>query len=456
MMSVVRPPRILTPERTPEYWTDNAVTLPRRALCPRASNLSVPFLSALYVSALFFVCAALTACSNVGSTTGVSTSVDLITQGGDSKRGRESSAGIAGSADASDSHNSDTMGAKSPENPLFSLLANLSAVDGLTNVSTEPLVGIYPVENQSVNGVLGIVMVAKSGAVSLLSADLRRGKTLFNLSGRPTRGALSPAGDRLAISFGEEVELVSPTTGTVLDRFARIKSRITALDWSPDGAALLLGAADGRVYRWRLDGAAAELGSTEWNRRFERYIGHGATVGAVRYHPHGKVFFSGDWDGALSAWRDYQADAGSAPFEQDVLRGEFFTRQPARQTASGGTTSEGIDAILVDRHARRLVTARQDGTLEVWGIRGLKFIGSRPPAGGAVYAMALSEDGGTLAIGSRDGRVRRFRLGDGSVGTPPFEPIGENVAVGAQHLAFLRNGTLLAADRTGKVVALPR
>jgi len=406
------------------------------------------------VSALFFVCAVLAACSPVGSTVGAPTSVGRSTNDGDITRGGESSAGIPGTVDASDLYHSDTAGAESPENPLVPLVGQLSAQNGYANLTPEPVAGIYPVENQALTGSWGLLVVARSGAVSLLGADLRRGRTLFRLPHSPEFGAISPRGDRLALSFGDSIGLVDPLTGAMIDRFDRIKSRITALDWSPDGEALLVGAADGRIYRWRLDGAADELGSAEWNRRFERYIGHATTVSAVRYHPLGSLFFSGDWDGKVSAWRDYTADGASAEFERDALKAGFFTRATERMAAQGGVSREGIEALAIDREARHLIAAHQDGALELWGVRGLKMLGSRPPGGGAVYAMALSEDGKTVATASRDGRVRTYRVGVDSPGAPAFQPLGEAEHPGTRHLVFLRNGTLLAAEGSGRVVAV--
>lgn len=408
----------------------------------------------VHIGALCVVCATLAACSPVGSTIESPTSVGLITAGEDIKRGVESSAGIAASADPSEPHHSAIAGAESPETPLVSLVASLPAQPGFGIFAPEPIIGMYPVENQHVGGPWGVLVITRSGTVSLLGSDLSRGVTVFRLPEAPDLGALCPSGDRLAVASGSVVALYDPVTGADLGRFDRIKSRVTALDWSPDGAGLLVGAADGRVYRWRLDEATADLGSTEWTRRFERYIGHATTVSAVRYHPHGRLFFSGDWDGAVSAWRDYGADGARAKFERDPLGGEFFTRSTERMVVKGSGNRAGVEAIVIDRGARRLIAARQDGSLDLWGVRGLKMIASRPPVGGAVHAIALSEEGEIVATASRDGRVRTYRLGEGSAGGPAFQLLSEVEHPGARHLTFLRDGTLLAAEGSGKVVAV--
>jgi WD40 repeat protein len=317
----------------------------------------------------------------------------------------------------------------------------------------EPIVGVYPLSLQLVKPTWGAVIVGERGSVGVATDVRPEGRTIFRLSASPECGSLSLDGSRLAVSFGTTVDIYHLLTGERVERFDRSRGRITALDWAPDGESLLIGAADGKVYRWRFDRGVAELPPTEWSRRFERYVGHSTTIGAVRYHPLGRVFFSGDWDGGLSAWRDYEADGEVGLFERDPLGGEFYTRRTERISVQRPGGGEGIDALGVDRVGQRLVAGRQDGSFDVWGLRGMKHLVTQPLAGGAIYDLQVSPAGDTVATASRDGRVRVFRLTAPPTG-PEIKQIAEREHPGARRLAFTSNGTLLLGDKSGKVVVV--
>jgi WD40 repeat protein len=211
-----------------------------------------------------------------------------------------------------------------------------------------------------------------------------------------------------------------------------------------------MGGADGRVYRWRFDRAVEELPPSQWSRRFERYIGHATSVGAVRYHPLGRIFFSGDWDGSLSAWRDYEAAGESGLYEKDPVGGGFYTRKPDRIVVQRPGGGEGIELLAVDRAGKRIFVGRQDGSFDVWAARGMKHLGTQPAAGGALNDLQVAPDGESLATSSRDGRVRLYRLKVDKAELS-IVPVGERLFAGGGKLAFIPDGTLLVGDKSGKV-----
>jgi WD40 repeat protein len=211
-----------------------------------------------------------------------------------------------------------------------------------------------------------------------------------------------------------------------------------------------MGGADGRVYRWRFDRAVEELPPSQWSRRFERYIGHATSVGAVRYHPLGSIFFSGDWDGSLSAWRDYEAAGESGLYEKDPVGGGFYTRKPDRIVVQRPGGGEGIELLAVDRAGKRIFVGRQDGSFDVWAARGMKHLGTQPAAGGALSDLQVAPDGESLATSSRDGRVRLYRLKVDKAELS-IVPVGERLFAGGGRLAFIPDGTLLVGDKSGKV-----
>jgi WD40 repeat protein len=277
-------------------------------------------------------------------------------------------------------------------------------------------------------------------------------RTLFTVDVEPSVAALSRDGSKLALGAGVGVEVYDPLSGRSLGRWKGGRARATALDWSPDGEALLIGAADGRIYRWRLGLEPADLSSAEWNRRYERYIGHATAVSAVRYHPFGRIFFTGDWDGEVSAWLDHSADPYGGQFDKDVLGGRFFTAKTPRVVGARAGGRDEVTAIAVSNDGERLVVAGADGTLEVWNVRGFKSVASLKQGGGSIFALALDERGAEFAVASRDGQVRRYAIEEQQAVALRLK---ETVALpGARALAYLRNGDLIGGDKRGRVVAL--
>ncbi len=78
-----------------------------------------------------------------------------------------------------------------------------------------------------------------------------------------------------------------------------------------------------------------------------------------------------------------------------------------------GTHNAGIWGIAIDPSNRILVTGSEDKTARVWDIsgRGELLRTLRPPSGageeGQIFAVALSPDAGTVALGGRTGSLQQ-------------------------------------------------
>ena len=352
---------------------------------------------------------------------------------------------------------------RSPENADVGRSESASCV-GISPLGLEPrnghsseIVGVFPLGSVS-EGMLNLVTVEKSGTV--LAWDIQHGKAfyLFQSGGEVSHVTISPRCDQLAFSKGSSVELHSITKGDLIATPSALKGGITSLEFNPAGDALLIGNVDGNIYRWKwtLEGKGLDR-----DKVMERYVGHPALPSSIAYHPRGRFFFSGDWQGDLFAWISYDKDDPyGGYFDKNLFDKRYFIDNVVRM--KGARDNNSVDILRVTPDGEILLAANVTGAVEVWQIKGFSLASSVPAHQGVIFDMAVSPSGATVATSGRDGTVklwtRKVRQ--------PGELIKEHTLVsitslslpGVKKLGFVNDTHLVIGRGDGKVldIELPK
>lgn len=216
----------------------------------------------------------------------------------------------------------------------------------------------------------------------------------------------------LAAASGRKVNLYS-LLGQESMMLSRLESHVTSLDFSPTEHALLMGGADGRVYRWNYCLARTGLLGKEPERVIDRYIGHGSVVSAVRYHPFGRFFFSGDWRGSFRAWLNYGVDA--ADWQKDsFFSGQRFFTDRSTSLKIGRSDQERVAKIATSSDGRYIAVALYSGKVELWQVRGMRNVLEFQAHRGLILALAISPSGAGIVSAGRDGRLKVWRVNTSS------------------------------------------
>lgn len=236
--------------------------------------------------------------------------------------------------------------------------------------------------------------------------------------------ALDPVSRRLAVAVGQQVSILSlqddggPGSATqqlqTVNEIKQIGTGVSALDFHPDGESLLIGGLDGKIYRWRLTRAEHGLLQTERNENLERYFGHSAVISALAMHSFGNIFISGDWNGVLSIWALYDADAARGKLDSDLMPGKYFSDAADRILVERSVTDE-IIAIRLSLDGELFALATAGGTIEVWKVRGVKRVASIQAHKGDIFAFDLDRSGRNLVSLGRDGLLKRWELSKPSI-----------------------------------------
>ncbi len=223
-----------------------------------------------------------------------------------------------------------------------------------------------------------------------------------------------PSPAQLAV-FGTSKALISWTSGLNISvacvvgcsqrwTLTRLKSRSTSLAFHDNDTAVLIGGADGRVYRWQFLKESDALTIKEREKVLERYIAHQTMVSAVLSLHTGRAFFSADWDGALYGWLAYTADDQQGEYDKNLFGGRFFG-DIGNYFRAARPTDRGITSLGLSSDGSHLVVGTDDGAVEVWKVRGFEMLARSSLHNGRVTGVALNSDGSqTLSVG-RDGRV---------------------------------------------------
>src|ERR1039457_2865887 len=182
-----------------------------------------------------------------------------------------------------------------------------------------------------------------------------------------------------------------------------------------------------------LTGACTGTGVAQTNEAArpigEPLLGHGTLgVFSVAFSPDGNILASAD-DVNVTLW-------------------DVATRKPIGEPLSGHRSNVSSVAFSLD--GKTLASGSLDATVRLWSIVTHRTIGEPlrahtsggdPTYGDAVYSVAFSPDGKTLAAGSADHTVR---LWDVATRTPIGKPLSGH-AFGVRCVAFSPDGRVLAS-----------
>ena len=254
--------------------------------------------------------------------------------------------------------------------------------------------------------------------------------------------ATSSNGQLVVVSMRGVVRILSLPDCRLIAETRLIDSRISSLAFSPDSCSIIMGAFDGKVYRWRF----LESGGFSENQHllFERYVGHGGVVSSVAFHPAGRVFFSADWTGSLRAWLRYDQDDYKGRWDVVTGPGRFYT--DVAVAVSAARFSEPIDSLVVSSQGGYLLTSTRDGSVQLWSIRGFLLRGQTSAHDGQVRSIALSGSGELAATSGRDGFIRLWRISSkrNESKQVEFSKIGEWYQPANRHVAIDSQGQVIA------------
>jgi WD40 repeat protein len=241
-------------------------------------------------------------------------------------------------------------------------------------------------------------------------------RTLTGHTERVTAVAFSPDGASLATaSVDRSVRLWNVADGALLHPLEGHSLPVLSLAYSPDGTLLASGSEDASARLWRP--ADGELVKTLTEARFG--------VSALAFSKDGASLLGASADHTVLVW--------------DVASGRLELRLLAH--------SAPVNALVLAPDGARFATAGSylDGSVRMWS-----FPGANPLwqdfGEVAVWSLAFSPDGATLAAGGSFGRVHLYAAADG---TALGELSAGNELVEA--LAYAPDGRLLAASERENV-----
>ena len=264
--------------------------------------------------------------------------------------------------------------------------------------------------------------------------------------------AYSPDGAFLVSGNADgTLQIRSARSGETIRTIAGHDGYVRSAAYSPDGSLIVSGSADGTVRVWN-----AETG--EPLHTFETHTG---VVYAVAFSPDGQTIASGGADSVIQLTDPHSGELRmKLEGHTGNIRAIAFSPD-GRTLASGGTdrivrlwdARSGEPTAAMEGHSRAIYTVAFSpdgqtiasgcvGTVRFWDVvaAGLKrAVGAR----GLVFSVAFSPDGQTLASGSRDGTLALWSAGNGrqkgsleghsgAVYAVAFSPDGQTLASGGR------------------------
>jgi WD40 repeat protein len=249
----------------------------------------------------------------------------------------------------------------------------------------------------------------------------------FSTSRTPTVLAYSPDGYTLAVGMQNgKIELhdlagcgqgKSESCGTLLKTFTQHKSKINALEFSPDGALLASASNDQTSRVWRLNSGV----------NASTFL-HKGSVKAVAFSPDGRLIFTAGQDKTIRVWQ-------VSSFA--VI---------AYLTGHTGT----VTGLAPSPDLKTLVSASRDGSLHLWDLSTRKSLAANQDYNAPLQTLRAADSGDILAAGTTEGVVQLYRLAecdqpDSTCGIPYKTLDGHTQTIGG--FSFLnKNSRLVSAS----------
>ncbi|MCB0329375.1 MAG: hypothetical protein KDD70_06920 [Bdellovibrionales bacterium] len=336
-------------------------------------------------------------------------------------------------------------------------LAGSSSVAGVGLVTDTPFQMVVPfcVGERLASGVRCDLLlgVGDSREIFVFSPHTLRGKSL-GLFEEPFSHLSSRAeGGELVATYRNTVTVFSLPSLQKVKVLERVPADIQAVDTTVLDDVALLGGGDGRVYRWSWNEAIHPSEGKLGRSDLERYFAHNTVVSAVRYHPTGRVFFSGDWDGVIFAWKGYEQDPYGGAFDENIFGTGFFS-DATTTVRIGGTAPAQVEKLLLSEKGLYLVAGYASGEIDLWKVRGLKKTVRVQHHRGSVVGLAVSPEATRVASYGRDQRlVVSDVLGtlNATLGVTEYEgkKVMEERIPGVRDLFFVEEDKLLLIREDG-------
>lgn len=302
-----------------------------------------------------------------------------------------------------------------------------------------------------------VVSVDSEGGVYTSDTNTNTFSQLTALQPMPSLVAF---GDQYAVvAWSNASDIFVQLLGNTTQRWSltRLKGRPTSLAFHERDTALLIGGADGRVYRWRFLMEGENLSPSQREKTLERYVGHHTIISKVVGIPHARVFLSSDWDGRVLAWLPYTADSHGGYYDRNLFGGRFFG-DIGTSMAAPRPQDRGITAISISPDEKRFALGTEEGFVEIWEIRGFVMSARFKAHNGRVLGVSLSNDGSRVASLGRDKSMWIADIGkDPLYKIAPSATISKLIPVLSEeapdaHTAFLEDpAKLIVVSNTGNI-----
>ena len=302
-----------------------------------------------------------------------------------------------------------------------------------------------------------LVSAGTDGNVVLWDITTGSGRLMKQVGGSMQHAALGRRRALVAWSSGLTISVACAAGCAENWELKRLKTRVTSLAFHEDDTALIIGGADGRVYRWHFQREQEAATQDERDKILERYIAHQTVVSVVAPLHTGRAFFSADWDGRLYAWLAYTADDQHGSFDKNLFGGRFFGGLGTYMAASR-VADRGITSLALSTNGQRLAVGTDDGHVEIWEVRGFEMISRTSVHNGRVVSVALSDDGSRVASLGRDGKIAVTDLSNDpgfgiKIGALRYltTPVLSEEMKSARGIYFLSSGDLIISTDAGQI-----